>query len=84
MASKGGALMINFMNIVMELVITLIFRQVLFPTLSRFELATGKFVFVAQFTNLGFLVLLLIANLEYQNNPFLYRTLFHESKTDFD
>ena len=83
MTSKGGALMISAMNVVIEEAINWIFGLVLFPTISKFELSSGKFIFIAQFCNLGFLILTLIANVENQNIPIIH-LFYHESKTDFD
>lgn len=41
MASKGGAFIIVVLNELIAVFITFVFGYVLFPSISKFELATG-------------------------------------------
>ena len=84
---KATAMAINIMNVVVQLVISIIFGQVAFPTKSQKEESLATWIFTAQFVNLGFLLLLLTANFTDQEIPIIQKGLeamFHESDTDFD
>ena len=77
---------INIMNVVIKEFVFITFDLVYFPTESHKQSSLSKWTFIAQFINMGFLLMLLIANFEGQNIPFMEGKsgLFHEEKTDFD